>query len=67
MGKRIVGRPRKITCILCNKIIKKDEPKTIIPVDKPVYLNIIVHRRCREKTDENTLKNVVIQHIQGLL
>lgn len=67
MSKRIVGRPKKITCILCNKIIEKNEPRTIIAVDKPVYVNIIVHRHCREKTDENTLKNVVIQHIQGLL
>lgn len=67
MSKRRIGRPKKIICILCNKEIKQNQPKRIIAIDRPVYINIIVHKHCYRKTDENTLKNAVIQHIQGLL
>jgi len=67
MSKRKVGRPKDIVCILCNKKVLKNQPRMIIPIDKPIYLNIIVHHDCLKKFDENSLKNAVIQHIQGFL
>jgi hypothetical protein len=64
---RKIGRPTKVICILCNKVVEKEDPKTIIALDRPIYLNIIVHRSCLKKTSKKTLKNVVIRHIRELL
>ena len=65
--RRKVGRPKNIICILCNKKINKDDAKTIIAIDRPVYLNIPVHLECFEKMDEKELEKAVIQHIESIL
>ena len=61
------GRPRKIYCILCENEVKKTDKKWVVAIDRPIRLDIPVHRECFEKTNEKSLKSAVKQHIKGIL
>lgn len=50
-------------CILCGEEVRKDDNKWMLAVDKPVRLDIVVHRKCFQKNDEKAVKNAVKQHI----
>jgi hypothetical protein len=53
------GRPKESDCILCGKKIKKDDKKFCVAMEKPIRLDIIVHRECYQKTSENELKTAI--------
>ena len=61
------GRPKKIYCILCKKEVKKADKKRIVAVDRPVRIDILVHRNCLKNSDEKQLKSAIKQHISPLL
>lgn len=54
------------SCILCDKIIKKNQKTFRIAIEKPVRIDIVVHRACSKKTSEKDIKRAVKQHIIGL-
>lgn len=56
-------RSRKIVCILCEKVVRKDQKKFMIAVEKPVRIDLTVHRKCFQKNDENSIKTAIKQHI----
>ena len=63
MTRRVIGRPPKIYCLTCEKEIKKKDKKFIVAIDRPIYLNLLLHLKCYKKIDEKTLNNAVKQHI----
>jgi hypothetical protein len=56
-------RKGAIVCILCGKVVKKDQKKYMLPVERPVRLDFTVHRRCFRKNDEKARKMAVKQHL----
>ena len=56
-------RKGKVMCIICGKEVKKAHKKWMLAIEKPVRIDLIVHRKCFQKNDENTIKNAVKQHI----
>lgn len=56
-------KSKKIMCILCGKVVRKDQKKFMVAVEKPVRIDLTVHRRCFQKNDENSVKMAIKQHI----
>lgn len=56
-------RKGKVMCVLCGKIVRKDQKKFVLAVERPVRLDLIVHRICFRKNDENSRKIAIKQHL----
>ena len=52
----MMAKKKSITCILCGKVVRKDQKKFMLAVEKPVRLDLTVHRRCFQKNDEISKK-----------
>lgn len=50
-------------CVLCGKVVRKDQKKFTLAVERPVRLDLTVHRRCFQKNDENSRKIAIKQHL----
>ena len=56
-------KKKKIICVLCGKVVRKDQKKFTLAVEKPVRLNLTVHRKCFQENDENSRKIAIKQHL----
>lgn len=56
-------KKKKIICVLCGKVVRKDQKKFMLAVEKPVRLDLTVHRRCFQKNDENSRKIAIKRHL----
>ena len=56
-------KSKKVMCILCEKVVRKDQRKFMVAVEKPVRIDLTVHRKCFQKNDENSVKKAIKQHI----
>lgn len=63
MTRRVIGRPPKVYCLTCEEEIKKTDRKFQVAIDRPIYLNLLLHLKCYKKIDEKTLNNAIKQHI----
>ena len=63
MKSRVPKKKGQVMCILCGKMIRKNQKMFILAVDRPVRLDLEVHRKCFQNNDENSRKNAVKQHI----
>jgi len=56
------------TCIFCEESVLIDDKKFNLPIDKPIYCNIIVHRSCYNKHyKEGTLRQFLYDNLYSYL
>ena len=57
-------KSKKVMCILCGKVVRKDQRKFMVAVETPVRIDLTVHRKCFQKNDEISKKTAIKQHIR---
>lgn len=63
MSRRTIGRPPRRYCILCTKEIKSTDKTFLMAMDRPVRIDMVVHRGCYRKSTEKKTKTAIKQHI----
>lgn len=46
--KRIRDKRKKLVCFVCEKKILNNQKIFYFPIDRPVYVNIPIHRKCND-------------------
>ncbi len=75
MTRRLLGRPKLVNCILCEKIINKEDKIYQIPIEWvrmnditfTLPVNIMVHRSCYKKSSKKAIKTALNKHITTLM